>query len=200
MGIDSFNVDYRVKPTRFPYPLLDARRAVRYVRANAKEFGIAPDKIAVIGSSAGGHLAALLCTYKGKLDGEGKDAVDELDYMPTAQALCYPILDIEGHALSFENLLGEDKNNKDVTPYYLADESTPRAFMWHAQTDACVSVKGTFRYAARLNELGVPVELHIYPKGNHGVSLATKEKLNDPYSQNWSEHFFSWLRLNDWYD
>ena len=63
-GIDSFVVDYRVKPTLFPYPLLDARRAVRYVRANAEKYGIDPEKIAVMGSSAGGHLAALVSTYK----------------------------------------------------------------------------------------------------------------------------------------
>ena len=159
-GIPSFNVDYRVKPTRFPYPLLDARRAVRYVRANAEKFGIDPDKIAVIGSSAGGHLAALLSTYKGRLDGEGVDAIDEFDYMPSAQALCYPVLDIEGHRLSFVNLVGEEGNDESVTPYYLADENTPRAFIWHSQTDACVNVAGTFKYATRLNQLGVPLELH----------------------------------------
>ena len=199
-GIDTFNVDYRVKPTRFPYPLLDARRAVRYVRANAEKFGIDPEKIAVIGSSAGGHLAALLSTYKGELEGEGADAIDELDYMPNAQVLCYPVLDIEGHKLSFTNLVGEGGDDRSVTPYYLADENTPRAFIWHAQTDACVDVAGTFKYAKRLNELNVPIELHIYPTGNHGVGLAIKERLSNPYLQNWSEHLLSWLRLNGWYN
>ncbi len=201
MGIDCFNVNYRVKPTRFPYPLLDARRAVRYVRANADKFGIDTDKIAVIGSSAGGHLAATLCTYKSELCGEGIDETDKYDYMPNAQILCYPVLEFEGHGLSFENLLGDKVDeHESVTPFCIADESTPKTFIWHAQTDACVKVNGTFRYASRLNELGVPVELHIYPTGNHGVGLAKEGKLYDPYLENWSDHLISWLKFNNWYN
>lgn len=200
IGIDTFNVDYRVKPTRFPYPLLDARRAVRYVRANAENFGIDPEKIAVIGSSAGGHLAALLSTYKGEISCEGADEIDRFDYMPNAVALCYPVLDIEGHRLSFENLLDDRvSEHESVTPFCIANENTPKTFIWHAQTDACVKVDGAFRYAARLNELGVSTELHIYPTGNHGVGLAKDGRLYDPYIENWSEHFISWLRLNDWF-
>ena len=78
IGLDAFVVDYRVDPNRFPYPLLDARRSVRYVRKNAEKFGIDPNKIAIMGSSAGGHLAALTSTYRGQIEGEGVDEINKV--------------------------------------------------------------------------------------------------------------------------
>ena len=93
-GISCFVLEYRVSPNRFPLPLLDARRAVRYVRANAEKYGIDPNKIAVMGSSAGGHLAAFVSTYLKPIDGEGADDLDTVDFRPNAQILCYPVIDI----------------------------------------------------------------------------------------------------------
>jgi len=107
-GMSCFVLQYRVAPTRFPYPLLDARRAVRYVRANAEKFGIDKDKIAVMGSSAGGHLAALISTYRGEIDGEGADELDNTDCLPNAHILCYPVTDMDSHNGSYRNLLGEN--------------------------------------------------------------------------------------------
>ena len=82
LGMDAFVLHYRTLPYHFPVPLLDARRAVRFVRANAEEFGIDPNLIAVIGSSAGGHLAALVSTYKGEIEGEGVDEIDDISARP----------------------------------------------------------------------------------------------------------------------
>ena len=200
MGIVAFDVEYRVKPTYFPYPLLDARRAVRFVRANAEKYGIDKDKIAVMGSSAGGHLAALVSTYKGKLDGEGADALDEVDYLPNAQLLCYPVMDVNNHRSSFENLLGEgatDEQKDAVTPTLLASENTPTAFIWHTSSDDCVDVNGTLRYAHRLHELGVSVELHVYPVGGHGLGLGyyPEKKIDVPYVRRWKNDLCEWLKL-----
>lgn len=110
LGITAFVAYYRCAPNYFPLPLLDARRAVRFVRANAEKFGIATDKIAVMGSSAGGHLSALVSTYMEKIDGEGVDAIDEIDFVPNAQILCYPVICSQenvGHQGSYKNLLGD---------------------------------------------------------------------------------------------
>ena len=200
-GLDSFVVDYRVNPTLFPYPLLDARRAVRFVRANAEKYGIDPAKIAVMGSSAGGHLAALVSTYKGKIDGEGVDALDEVDPFPNMQLLCYPVLDINGHPGSYLNLLGDRyPAHRTVTPYYLADKSTPPMFLWHTATDKSVDVNNSFRYASRLHELDVNMEMHIYPCGGHGLGLGyhPEKNIDLPYIQNWSEHLISWLKFNEY--
>ena len=87
-GITAFVVKYRVAPHKFPLELLDARRAVRWVRFHAEEYGVDKERIAVMGSSAGGHLAALVSTYRGEIDFEGLDAVDAEDYLPNAQILC----------------------------------------------------------------------------------------------------------------
>lgn len=194
IGLDAFVLDYRVKPYTFPYPLLDARRAVRYVRKNAELYGIDADKIAIMGSSAGGHLAALTSTYKSPVSGEGVDELDEVDFMPNAQILCYPVLDIMGHPGSFLNLLGPAyATHKKVTPTLLADKDTPPLFLWHTSSDAGVDVNNSLRYAERLHEFGVPIELHIYPVGGHGLGLANDELHNCPYVRGWADNLKSWL-------
>lgn len=196
IGLDAFVLEYRVKPVQFPYPLLDARRAMRYIRKNSERYGIDPEKIAVMGSSAGGHLAALVSTYKDKIDGEGVDSLDEVDFLPNAQLLCYPVLDIMGHAGSFFNLLGDKyPQHKSITPYLLADKKTPPMFLWHTACDGAVDVNNSFRYATRLHELGINMEMHIYPIGQHGLGLANMEANNRmvPYVQDWAKHLENWL-------
>ena len=197
-GIDCFVLQYRVSPDRFPYPLLDARRAVRYVRANAEKYGIDPNKIAVMGSSAGGHLAAFVSTYTDPIDGEGVDALDELDFRPNAQILCYPVIDMMGHSGSFKNLLGENAAEicDSYTPSLICDAGTPPVFLWHTSSDPGVNVINSYKYAIRLRELNVPVEMHIYPVGGHGLGLAP----NLPYIQNWAPHLVDWLKLMNYID
>ena len=200
-GIDAFDVEYRVKPARFPCSLLDARRAVRYVRANSEKYGIDPQKIAVMGSSAGGHLAALVSTYKAKIEGEGVDALDETDCMPNAQILCYPVLDINSHPGSFFNNLGENySSHRKITPMYLADRDTPPVFMWHTSSDPAVDVNGSFRYATRLHELGVELEMHVYPVGGHGLGLGyyPDMNINEPYVTTWASDLEKWLKLHEY--
>lgn len=192
MGIEAFVVDYRVAPCRYPAPILDAFKAISTVRQKAKEYHVDPNKIAVMGSSAGGHLAALSATLHSE---------DIADSIPNAQILCYPVTDIESHEGSYENLLGDNiADRKSVTPTLLANEKTPPAFIWHTSSDQAVDVKGSYRYAARLSELGVPVEMHIYPIGGHGLGLANGlyGKVTEEYVQRWPEELERWLRLIGW--
>ena len=199
VGMDAFVLHYRTLPYHFPAPLLDARRAVRFVRANAEKFGIDPNRIAVIGSSAGGHLAALVSTYKGEIDGEGVDEIDEISPIPNAQVLCYPVLDMEGHVISYRNLLGDRVGSlrKSVTPPLIADKDTPICFMWHCEDDSVVDAKNTYKYGMRLLELGVSHELHIYPHGTHGLGLITDEEFKGhEYMRSWSDMLLKWYKLH----
>ena len=204
MGIWAFVVDYSVSPFGHPMQLGQARRAVSLVRHNAEKWGIDADKIAVMGSSAGGHLAALCSTSNEKFVHIKPDSIDLTDHRPNAQILCYPVTDEESHGGSYENLIGKKKfreyKSKSVNPIHLADRDTPPAFIWHTSSDDCVDIKGTYRYATRLSELGVPVEMHVYPIGCHGLGLATGDPKREPveYVQRWIEDLERWLKLMGW--
>ena len=202
MGIWAFVVDYSVAPYGHPVQLGQARRAVSLVRYKSKEWDIDQGKIAVMGSSAGGHLAALCSTSKEKLVCDESDPIGLTDYRPNAQILCYPVTDEHSHAGSYENLVGikGEYKPKDVNPIVLADGDTPPAFIWHTSSDDCVDIKGTYRYVTRLSELGIPVEMHVYPVGCHGLGLATGDPKRAPveYVQRWINDLEHWLRLMGW--
>lgn len=199
-GVHAFVVDYRVAPHRYPLPLLDARRAVRYVRFHAAEYGLDPEKIAVMGSSAGGHLAALTAASAEPISLEGVDAVDGVSARPNAQILCYPVIvtpdDPACHAGSYDNLLGgrDEKGEQATSPVVHVDEQTPPAFIWHTAADPAVSVGNSYAYAAALRQANVSVEMHIFPYGNHGLGLAK----GDPHVAQWSALLLNWLRLIKW--
>lgn len=197
-GLDAFVLQYRVAPTRHPYPLLDARRAVRYVRANAEKYGIDPEKIAVMGSSAGGHLAALLSTYRGEIDGEGYDEMDNVSYLPSAQILCYPVTSIMSHRGSYNNLLGErvSELSESLNPIAICPPDAPPAFIWHTETDTCVNISGTYSYVDKLHSLGISTEFHVYSSGRHGMGLAE----NHPSAKRWSGELIFWLGLMGFID
>lgn len=204
-GISAFVVDYRVHPNRFPLPLLDARRAVRYVRHFADSFGIDKDKIAVMGSSAGGHLASILCTYREAIEGEGADEIDREDFCPDKQILCYPVINLYdekiAHIGSGDALIGDSLQNggdvelrKMLSANLIADEKTPEAFIWHTFSDELVDVQNTLQYATRLRQVGVCAEVHIYPYGRHGLGLADEERRMEPHVALWGEALIRWIK------
>lgn len=202
IGMNAFVCEYRVAPYRFPVELLDARRAVRYVRYHAAEFGVDPDRIAVMGSSAGGHLAALVSTYTAPIDYENPaDPVDAVNPIPNASILCYPVIHLPdeqnvAHMGSYRNLLGEDRLSEaaSVSPDLLVNETTPMAFLWHTSEDATVNVINSYLYAAALRRQGILHELHVFPTGRHGLGLA--EAL--PHVAQWSGLLRNWLSENGW--
>ena len=197
-GITAFVCDYRVSPHRFPIPLLDARRAVRWVRYNAEKYGLDKEKICVMGSSAGGHLAAFVSTYTNPIDFEGADDIDKECARPNAQILCYPVIKLLGkgiaHLGSGANLLGDKQAElgEEMSPDLIADEGTPKAFIWHTFDDGGVNVINSLDYARTLRKLNIDVEMHIYPNGPHGLGLAE----NNPHVSDWSKRLIEWFKYN----
>ena len=200
-GFHVFSVDYHTIPHRFPTQLLEARRAVRFVRAHAAEYGIDPHKILVIGSSAGGHLTAMLSTYTHPIEGEGVDDIDKEPFLPNAQALCYPVIccpDNEElcHMESYRNLLDgrNEELERAVDPSKNVTENTPPAFLFHTAADQSVNVINSYEYAAALRRHGVPHELHVFPKGIHGMGVW----LEDPHNHQWTSLLVNWIRHLGW--
>lgn len=194
-GIDAFVVEYSVTPACFPVPLLEARRSIRFVRYYAKELKINPNKIAVMGSSAGGHLAALVSTYRTKPENEFLDEIDRENYIPNYQILAYPVINFSNlevaHCGSLQNFIGSNSYNiaKTLDPILIADKFTPPAFIWHTSDDGSVNVKNSLLYGAKLRELNIPFEMHIYPNGSHGLGLAE----HHPHVIDWSNRLVKWL-------
>lgn len=198
-GIAAFVCQYRTAPHRFPLPLLDARRAVRYVRYHAESFGIDPEQVYVMGSSAGGHLAAMSSTYFEPIEFEGADEVDAVSCVPDGQILCYPVIKLLGkgiaHLGSGRNLLGElqAEMGEELSPDLIANEKTPKAFIWHTFEDPAVNVINSLDYAKKLRTLQIPTELHVYPYGGHGMGLAAQ---NERVSE-WSAAMIKWLKMHE---
>ncbi len=206
-GITAFVVAYRVSPHRFPLELSDARRSVRYVRYYAEKFGIDKNKVCVMGSSAGGHLAALVSTYFNEIEFEGVDEIDKEDFIPNKQILCYPVIALGGksvaHVGSGKNLLGEFYADmwEACSPNLIASEKTPDAFIWHTFEDGAVNVVNSLDYAKKLKELNKRVEMHIFPEGPHGLGLApVKDDVSEndnrirKYVSQWGELLIGWLK------
>lgn len=171
-GFSAWVLDYRVAPYRHPYPLMDAQRAVRTVRAQAPE-----GQIALLGFSAGGHLVATAGTHYDAGDAAAADEIDRVSCRPDALILCYPVISFgpHGHQGSCLNLLGEDPppalvadlcNELRVTP------DTPPTFLWHTADDAGVPVMNSLLFAQACAANKVPFELHVYESGPHGLGLA----------------------------
>lgn len=199
IGITAFVVDYRLRDDKFPTPLLDARRSVQFIRYYAEKFGIDKKKVAVIGSSAGGHLAALTSTYRQPIEIKEPDEICVEDFIPNAQILCYPVIELYPpyyHRDSAYNFLGEEQigKAKDLSPNLLANQKTPPAFIWHTATDTCVNVMNSIDYFNSLKAHNVPVELHIFPKGEHGLGLCRNDSEGEKYTGEWTNLVLRWLK------
>ena len=201
IGMNAFVCQYRVSPHRFPLPLLDLRRSIRYVRAYADQFGIDINKVAAMGSSAGGHLSALVSTYTAPIEFEGVDEIDRQPALPDATILCYPVIRNPdetgiGHSGSFRNFLGEENQEiyRNFSCDLLVNNSTPPAFIWHTSADQGVNVINSYMYAAALRRHNIPHEMHIFPTGRHGLGLA----LSDPHVAQWTTLMRNWLANIGW--
>ncbi len=176
-------------------PLIDAQRALRVVRGMAKEFNINPDRIGIIGFSAGGHLAASLGTHYNDTLYEAQDTYDRLSAKPDFMALGYPVITFgepSTHMGSQVNLIGEEPN-ADLVTYFSIEkqvtEDTPPTFLFHATDDEAVPVENSLLFYKALKSKGVSATMHIYPEGGHGFSLATK----NTYLRGWTERMFEWI-------
>lgn len=174
-GAAAFLLHYSVSPDRFPMSVCQVYAAIKQIRENADEWNIDPNNIAVIGFSAGGHLAAssgvLWNTEIIRKCGFTDDS-----HKPNGMILSYPVISSgeKAHRGSFEHLLGENATTEMVEYLSLENRVTPdapRAFIWHTYEDDVVPVENSLLFASALVKNGVSTELHIYPHGGHGLSL-----------------------------
>jgi acetyl esterase/lipase len=195
LGVSAFVLRYRVAPYRHPAPLLDAQRAIRYVRYHADEWGIDANKIGILGFSAGGHLTSSVGTHYDLGNPEAVDPVDQQSCRPDALVLCYPVVSMKppfGHEGSRNNLLGAEPEESLVE--LMSNETqvtadTPPTFMWHTSDDPVV-VENSLLFASALSRNKVPFDLHVYEKGKHGLGLAT----GDDHVGTWTDICGLWLK------
>lgn len=199
-----FVLRYAVAPVRYPVSLTQAAAAVKYVRDHAEQYHVQPDKVAIMGYSAGGHLAASLGVrwnepWLAELLGTTPARI-----RPDGMVLAYPV--ISGgefrHQGSFEKLTGSDdpaeweKHSLET----LVSADTPEAFLWHTFTDDAVPVENSLLFFSALRRCGIPSELHVYPEGPHGLSLGTELTASPaqdrlcPTVTNWLEMAVRWLK------
>ena len=154
-----------------------------------------------MGSSAGGHLAAMVSTYTMPLEFENTDVIDIENFLPNAQILCYPVICAPdsgvAHKGSYYNLIGERNRTLEnaLDPVQNVTIATPPAFIWHTADDNCVNVINSYRYASALRQAGVSTELHVFPHGCHGLGLAS----GLPHVAQWSNLLLKWLEYCGWY-
>ena len=205
IGVTAFVLKYRLGP-RYHHPsmLQDAARAVRTVRARATEWGLDPERVGILGFSAGGHLASTAGTHFDAGKPDATDPVERVSSRPSVMILIYPVITMreKTHGGSKKNLLGENptpelvallSNEEQVT------KETPPAFLVHTMNDSTVPVENTLMFVAALRRAGVPFELHLYERGPHGFGLGTARdnKPADPILSTWPAHCADWLRLHN---
>jgi acetyl esterase/lipase len=202
-GIAGLVCHYRVAPHRFaaphlfPAPIADVARAVRVARDAAGELGIDPQRLALMGFSAGGHAAATVATQPALHQEPEDDLIGRVSARPNRTILAYPVISMvrDYHKGCVENLLGPNADRelrRLVSNELWVDAETPPAFLFHTADDPSVPVSNSVRYAQACWRNGVPAALHIFPKGRHGVGLAQDE----PALAEWPQLLLDWLA--DW--
>jgi acetyl esterase/lipase len=206
IGVSSLICKYRhrgkgnqTKGYGHPYPMIDAQRAIQTVRANAEKWNVDPNRIGVIGFSAGGHLASTISTKFLDADLDSNDPVKRVSSRPDFSVLCYPVIGLGKpytHRGSQKNLLGNDAPSELVALLSNEDQvskKTPPTFLFHTAVDTLVPVQNSIEYFLACKKHGVDAELHIFPKGRHGVGLAASVQ----GAQQWPALCEQWLRTID---
>lgn len=199
LGVAAFVLKYRLGPKyRHPIELGDMQRAIRTVRSRAAEWRIAPDRIGVMGFSAGGHLASHAST---QFDGAGSTPIDDIDRVssrPDFAILGYPVISLSEawtHKGSRTMLLGETANDETARRFStdtLVTAQTPPTFLFHTNADTTVPVENSVHYFLALRKAGVPAEMHIFKDGPHGVGMP----LNDAALSEWPKVLANWMRAS----
>ncbi|MCB2379948.1 alpha/beta hydrolase [Hymenobacter sp. BT635] len=201
MGVTAFVLKYRLpndqsQPDKTTASLLDAQQALRLVRQRATEYGINSSRVGIMGFSAGGHLASTAGTHFAPPAGDTKD---NPSVRPDFLVLLYPVIsftDSLAHAGSRERLLGTAPTPEQIRLYSNEQQVTsltPPTFLVHAADDKTVKVQNSLRFYEACLRAGVPVEMHLYPKGGHGFGLHNKTT-----KDNWPERLQNWLDANGW--
>lgn len=203
-GIAAFVLKYRLPISNsnvIPHisPLLDAQRALRLVRYHADEWNIDSQKIGIMGFSAGGHLASTLSTHHDGGDPSKDDPVDRVSCRPDFSILVYPVISFTeefAHSGSRKALIGENPGKKLVNYFsneLQVNEDTPPAILIHSDDDKGVPVENSIAYYKALRAHNIPSELHIYPYGGHGFSLA----IGRGHLSTWPDRVIEWINYLD---
>jgi acetyl esterase/lipase/outer membrane protein assembly factor BamB len=181
-----------------PVPLQDAQRAIRTVRASAKQWGVDPHRVGILGFSAGGHLASTAATMFDDGDANADDAVDRQSSRPDFAVLVYPVISMVGpaaHGGSRRNLLGDNASD-ELAAKWSSDQrvtdKTPPTFLVHASDDGGVPVKNSLLFYEALVAHKVPAELHVYEVGGHGFGMLRGDRPADK----WPEQLEPWLKAH----
>lgn len=180
MGYHSFLMDYSVSPNRFPTSLLELAKVVALIREHSREWNVNPDQIFVCGFSAAGHLCCSLGVFWNQEFVYKPLELKAEQIKPSGMILGYPVISSGefAHKDSFKYLLGEEtteEQKREVSLELQVNKDTPDAFIWHTYEDQSVPVENSMLLASAMKKQNVNFELHIYPRGVHGTSLANEE-------------------------
>lgn len=186
LGIASFVLRYSCVKKKFPTALLEALSALKYIRENADSFFVDPNKISVMGFSAGGHLAASVSNFYHDKDILSVLNATENEVKPNKSVLCYPVITSGSftHESSILNLLadgGDENLRKKLSLETQVSDKTPETFLWHTADDGCVPIENTLYYMTALSKHKIPFEAHIYEWGGHGMSLCDETIMSEPH-------------------
>lgn len=203
-GFNAFVLYYTCSPKRFPTQIREVAAVMELIYKNSDEWKCDTDKVSIIGFSAGGHLAG---HYSTMFDCTEVREVFPESKAPNGSILCYPVISAEEgkcHAGSFKNLVGhhplsEEEMNK-FSLEYCVKENTPPAFIWHTAADDAVPVYSSLAYANALSKYKIPFELHIFPKGWHGIATSDIQTMTEndefiAYNHVWIEEAKKWLKF-----
>jgi acetyl esterase/lipase len=199
-GITGFVLKYRLGPTyHHPAMLQDAARAVRIVRARSTEWHLDPNRIGLMGSSAGGHLTSTLITHFDAGKPAADDPIERVSSRPDLAVLCYAVITMGqyNHGGSKTNLLGSSPSPelvKELSNELHVTKDTPPCFIWATYEDKTVPIENSLQFAEALRKQGVPFDLHIYQKGPHGLGLGTHE-WNPEKRLPWTADLAYWLKV-----
>lgn len=194
-GFSALYLNYRVHPYQHPVFETDALRAIRFVRYNAEKFGINPQKIGTIGFSAGGHLTCMT-GLRFDYGRENGDEIDRVSSRPDCVAPCYAVASFNRahtHMGTRNNCIGNPDNDElafSLSSENIVRDDAPPFFLFHTAEDKDVPPDCSLVLASKLVEKGIPVELHLFPFGHHGVGLAK----DMPLVSEWPALYVEWLK------
>lgn len=196
IGVSAVVLNYRVMPYRHPVPLRDAHRAIRLVRHHATEWNLDSSRVGILGFSAGGHLASTAGTRYDSGNPHHTDPVERESSRPDLMVLCYPVITMGEltHEGSRSCLLGERQHDPDFIRLLSNEKQitadTPPVFLWHTVDDEDVPVENAMMFAEGLRDNNVPLDLHLYESGRHGLGLAEQHA----EAGSWTMLCEAWLR------
>lgn len=198
-GVTCFVLKYRLGSDHYRHPamLQDAARAVRWVRTHAADYNVDGQRVGIMGSSAGGHLASTLLTHFDAGDTQAADPVERQSSRPDLGILCYAVITMGEltHKGSRDNLLGTNASPelvKNLSNELQVTSNTPPCFIWTTFEDKTVPMENSLMFAEALRKNHVPFDLHIYQKGGHGMGLKDKAPFTHPHP--WAGDCLFWLQ------